>query len=364
MIKKQLIALVLTSTSMMSVAQAEEFLDNRWYVAPFGTYVMPDGDRGVKDGWGGGLGVGKILNEHFNVELKGFYQEYSGFENINPIYAHEGGDWRMAGGTADLQYHFLRKELQNYKVSPYAVIGAGAMNNWVPRDSAISFLTEAGIGATYELMDNLLLRTDVRYRYTNDFQANLHSKVDNYHDMVVNAGVVIPFGAKPKAAVREEPTATPAPALAPRTDCSTLDSDNDGVNDCSDKCSGSLSGSKVDEFGCPISVELKGVQFRVNSAILTENAKSVLDGVAKDLIASSQGKEIEVQGHTSSEGSNAHNMKLSQRRSQSVVNYLKKRGVTDRIYAKGYGESRPIADNRTEAGRSANRRVELIWMDK
>jgi OOP family OmpA-OmpF porin len=56
-------------------------------------------------------------------------------------------------------------------------------------------------------------------------------------------------------------------------------------------------------------------------------------------------------------------MKLSQRRAQSVANYLKRKGVTNRLTAKGYGETQPIADNSTEAGRSENRRVELIWIE-
>lgn len=355
--KKQLIALALTGMSVMSVAQAE-LLDNRWYAAPFGTYVMPDGERGVRDGWGGGLGVGKILNEHFNVELRGFYQEYSGFANINPGSARQGGDWRMAGGTADLQYHFMREALMPYKVSPYAVISAGAMNNWVPGASAVSFLTEAGIGATYELLDNLLLRADVRYRYSNDFQANLHSKVDNHHDMVVNAGLVIPFGEKPKPVLAK---AEPKPV---EKTCRDLDDDNDGVNNCDDQCPGTMSGAKVDVKGCPMVIELKGVNFEKNSAVLTGEAKSILDSVAKDLIASSQGKDIEVQGHTSSEASDAYNMKLSQRRSQSVVNYLKSHGVKDRLIAKGYGETQlKVSPDATEALRAVNRRVELHWME-
>ena len=53
---------------------------------------------------------------------------------------------------------------------------------------------------------------------------------------------------------------------------------------------------------------------------------------------------------------------MSERRSQSVADYLKERGVTNNLYAKGYGEDYPIADNSTEEGRQKNRRVELIWM--
>jgi len=90
---------------------------------------------------------------------------------------------------------------------------------------------------------------------------------------------------------------------------------------------------------------------------------AILDGVAENLIAYPQKNDIEVHGHTSSEGTTRHNQRLSERRSQSVVNYLAKKGVTNRLYARGFGEDRPIADNSTEEGRSQNRRVELIWTE-
>jgi outer membrane protein OmpA-like peptidoglycan-associated protein len=157
----------------------------------------------------------------------------------------------------------------------------------------------------------------------------------------------------------------PAPVAVPPADCSTLDADKDGVNDCKDKCPNSMAGSKVDEFGCPISIELKGVQFELDSAVLTADSKRILDKVAKDLLSYSDAKKgIEVQGHTSSEASFAHNLKLSQRRAQSVLDYLQQHGVKDSLIAKGYGENFPIADNKMEAGRVRNRRVELHWLGK
>jgi len=79
--KNSLIISALTGLSLLSVAQAETPQDNRWYVAPFGTFINTGGDRGAQDGWGGGLGIGKIIDQHFNLELKGFYQ---GFEKTQP----------------------------------------------------------------------------------------------------------------------------------------------------------------------------------------------------------------------------------------------------------------------------------------
>jgi OOP family OmpA-OmpF porin len=329
------------------LAHANEVQDNRWYVAPFGSFVHTGGDRGAEDGWGAGMGIGKMINEHFNVEVRGFYNE---FEGHAPGQFHR--DWQLAGGTADVQYYFKRDTF-----SPYAVLAVGGMNtDGLYNRSAAGLIVEPGVGFTYEINDNFLLRGDVRYRYNNNFGAEFGRNTDNFHDMTVNVGFVVPLGPKPQA-VKIEP-----PPVEPVADCSTLDSDADGVNDCLDKCPGTLAGSQVDTDGCPIRLELKGVHFKYDSAELTDKAMSILDGVAEGLINFPQDKDIEVQGHTSSEGSTPYNQRLSDQRAHSVVDYLKARGVKNKLYAKGYGENNPVADNSTEAGRVRNRRVELIWI--
>jgi len=345
---KHLLAIATLAGSVLApLAQADEYQDNRWYVAPFASFINTGGDRGAQDGWGGGLGIGKILNEYFNVELKGFYQ---GFDKKPGVL---GDEWQLAGATADVQYFFSRDTF-----SPYTVIGIGGMNTRVAGIEDASFIGEAGAGFTYELHDNFLLRSDVRYRYNNNFDTKFGRSTDEFHDMVVNVGFVIPLGPKPVTTAKFE---MPTP-VAKAPDCSTLDDDADGVNNCLDKCPATLTGSKVDYEGCPISLELKGVNFKYDSAELTETAMGILDTVAENLINYPEKDDIEVHGHTSSEGTNAYNMRLSQRRSQSVVDYLKMKGVANRLIARGYGENQPVADNSTEEGRSLNRRVELIWM--
>ncbi len=346
MINKHLLALsLIIGIGFAASAQAEEeFLDNRWYVAPFGSYVKPGGDRiSNEKGYGAGIGFGKIIDKHFNVELRGFY---NGFDDERPRFGKQG-QWDLAGGTADLQYYFWRDTF-----SPYTVIAAGGMNSNVNGNSGIGIIGEAGAGFTYELHDNFLLRSDVRYRYNNNLNAHLTPNgTDEYHDMVVNVGFVVPLGPKPKPAAPVEKVA----------DCSTLDSDSDGVNDCIDTCPGTMAGSKVNEQGCPISLELKGVNFQYNTAELTPNAQSILDGVAENLMTYPQKVDLEVRGHASSEGSSKYNLRLSQKRSESVVEYLRMKGVTNNMTAHGYGEEMPIADNSTEEGRQQNRRVELVW---
>ncbi|MDP1774139.1 MAG: OmpA family protein [Methylobacter sp.] len=347
MLKKKLLTLAaLASVGILPLAQAaDQIQDDRWYISPFASFVKSGGDRRASDGWGGGLGIGKILDKHFNVEVKGFYEGFGG----------DNGPWDLAGGTADLQYYFFRD-----KFSPYAVVAAGAMNTCASANCGVGVIGEAGAGFTYELHDNFLLRSDVRYRYNNNLNAQVQPGTDEFHDMTVNVGFVIPFGDKPKS---ESKPIAPIAASTPVASCSTLDTDSDGVNDCLDKCPGTIKGSKVNNAGCPIRLVLTGQHFKYDSAELTLNAKELLDGVAGNLISYPQKNDIEVQGHTSSEGSNAYNMKLSQRRAKSVVDYLKMKGVTNRLNAKGYGETQPIADNRTEAGKAENRRVELIWIE-
>ena len=322
-------------------AEGEEFLDNRFYLVPFGTFIVPDGDRNTSEGWGGGLAVGKIINRYLNVELKGVY------DNQQSDGVGGSGDVDEYGGGLDALVFPWRSQL-----SPYAVVSAMGLNvNSDRRGSDLHVAGEAGGGLQYELDEHgTSIRTDVRARYSADSET---APANQLWDMVVKLGIYVPLGPKPQPVVAE---------AAPVDDCSTRDSDGDGVNDCLDKCPGTITGAKVDDTGCAIRIELHGVNFEYDSAELTATAKSILDGVADQLVVYPEKKDIEVQGHASSEGSSKYNMALSERRSQSVVNYLKERGVTNNLYAKGYGEDYPIADNSTEEGRRKNRRVELIWM--
>lgn len=357
MSKRTLLALGLVGAVVGGAVHADEtFLDDRFYVAPFGSFLYTGGDTKGMEGWGAGAGVGKIINEYFNVELKGFWQNYG--NDIRGV----GGHTDIAGGTVDLQYYFMRDTF-----SPYAVFGVGGMNTSA-RDLAgggraqSSFIFEAGLGATVELSDNFLLRGDVRYRGNT---ANALSgfngattKTDVLNDLVVNLGFVIPFG--------EKPTLAAAPAPAPVEQCARgSDTDHDGVDDCDDRCPGTMKNSKVDDQGCPIVMELRGVNFKYDSDELTEGAMSILDGVVEQLVAFPEKRDIEVAGYASDEGKpnkKLYNLKLSQRRSESVARYLRAKGVSNKLTAKGYGVEYPIADNSTEAGRVKNRRVELRWM--
>lgn len=87
----------------------------------------------------------------------------------------------------------------------------------------------------------------------------------------------------------------------------------------------------------------------------------LLDEIAQVLNQNPQVQKVVIEGHTDNRGGEAPNLKLSQGRANAVRNYLVKKGVApDRLEAKGYGEARPIADNKTAKGRDENRRVEFV----
>jgi len=103
---------------------------------------------------------------------------------------------------------------------------------------------------------------------------------------------------------------------------------------------------------------IEGVNFATASAALTSGAEIKLAEAAKGIKESNA--KYEVAGYTDSRGSDQYNMGLSDRRANSVRNDLIKRGVpAAQLTARGYGESGPVASNDTEAGRAANRRVEI-----
>lgn len=106
--------------------------------------------------------------------------------------------------------------------------------------------------------------------------------------------------------------------------------------------------------------ELTGVTFKVGSAELVPTSLKTLDAAIAGLKLNPKVK-IEIQGHTSSEGSEEMNQKLSEDRANSVKAYMVKKGIdAGRLTANGYGPSQPKEDNSTEAGRKANRRIELV----
>lgn len=142
-----------------------------------------------------------------------------------------------------------------------------------------------------------------------------------------------------------------------------IDTDGDGVVDSQDKCptvfAQTADGCPAPVAAAPMKLVLEGVNFDNDQSTLNADATAILDQAAGNLKQWGDIK-VEVAGHTDNRGSDDYNMALSQRRADAVRAYLIGKGIAaERLMAKGYGESTPVADNETDAGRHKNRRVEL-----
>ncbi|HEX2686367.1 MAG TPA: Ig-like domain-containing protein, partial [Kofleriaceae bacterium] len=156
-----------------------------------------------------------------------------------------------------------------------------------------------------------------------------------------------------------------APGPVANKGCPDTDRDGDTVVDRLDNCPDEK--GLPENAGCP-SKQLvtigddrldivESVYFKNDRAVIEPRSFALLDNIAAVLAAHDQLK-IQVEGHTDSQGNDAYNKALSRRRAEAVVAYLVHKGIdAARLTSIGYGEERPIADNRTKAGRAQNRRV-------
>ncbi|MCC7385144.1 MAG: OmpA family protein [Deltaproteobacteria bacterium] len=184
--------------------------------------------------------------------------------------------------------------------------------------------------------------------------------------------------------------------------CPELDNDRDGVSDAADHCP--IEAGPVGNEGCPESDqdgdgiadrvdscptepgvrEHQGCQapirvaiteekleisdrfyFRTGSAELDPRSKTLLDEIAKVLDAHREIASVRIEGHTDDRGSASGNRRLSARRAEAVRQALAARGVdAARLEAQGFGPDRPLGSNATAAGRSKNRRVELVILER
>jgi OOP family OmpA-OmpF porin len=104
---------------------------------------------------------------------------------------------------------------------------------------------------------------------------------------------------------------------------------------------------------------IHGINFDVDSDVLRPDATPALERVLAALQGTGE-LAVTIEGHTDWDGTNEHNLDLSQRRAAAVVSWLVERGIpATRLRPVGVGESRPMADNDTSAGRALNRRVEV-----
>ena len=144
------------------------------------------------------------------------------------------------------------------------------------------------------------------------------------------------------------------------------DTDGDGVADKDDKCPTVV--GTIANKGCPevsdkakqvFEKALTGIQFETGKDVIKPSSYGVLNNVA-EIMQENPSYKLKIEGHTDDQGDDVKNKILSQKRAEAVLKYLESKKVeANRMTAEGFGEERPIADNKTAAGRAKNRRVEF-----
>lgn len=144
------------------------------------------------------------------------------------------------------------------------------------------------------------------------------------------------------------------------------DSDRDGIADIDDKCP-EVAGIPENK-GCPaVQAETKkvfdqaltGILFETGKDVIKSSSFPILDNIVK-IMNENPAYNLNINGHTDAMGDDTKNLDLSQRRADAVKKYLADKGISaDRMTSKGFGETMPVADNKTAAGRAKNRRVEF-----
>ena len=326
-----------------------------WYFTPQIGGISVDNDRPVQDkDWLYGVAIGKHISEAINLEL-----------NLNGSQIGGGvgrGDLSLYGASLDL----LTVMNRGGRVEPFLSFGAGALQaERSPGTNATNLMGQVGAGMfikAWESADgssSFALRPELKARWDDD------GSPDSNTDYLGLLGFQFSFGAPAAKPVETPPPAPEPPPAPPPPPPPPGDQDKDGVLDNVDKCPDTPAGVAVDAFGCTRkgSITLEGVTFEYNSARLKPESRSALDAVATDLKKYPR-LQIELQGHTDDKGSDAYNLKLSQQRADSVRTYLLDQGVpAGQLTAKGYGETQPMEDNKTEAGRARNRRVVMYVLD-
>lgn len=390
--KKNILGMSIMSVLLVgqnTVLKAAEDNDS-WYVSPMLSLIKVDSDRQADDDVGFMLGIGKQVNDKWNLEVNAVYDNLD-FDSLS-------GEYKQRGLMLDGLYFFDRRTV----MQTYGIIGAGVMSTDTGINDSTNPMLNIGVGIMQQVTDGgMKFRADIRYRMDMDDESV--ATEDEFNDFMFNVGLTIPFGGKQHSEVMESSNAKQANAVVEQNDSdadgvmddqdnctSTLkgvsvdsngceiakssksdsktdvvakesDSDNDGVVDSLDKCTSTEAGVAVDLKGCKLekSFVLKGVSFLISSDELTEESKTVLNDVATVLNKNKE-LEIEVAGYTDNRGNPEFNDKLSKLRAESVKTYLVSKGVAaEQMHAKGYGDDKPVDNNETSEGRSNNRRVEL-----
>ncbi len=285
-----------------------------------------------------GASIGYFLTDDVELALAyGTYHDVSSRNRINGKHKNIKGELT----SLDAIYHFGSPGVG---LRPYVSSGIAyqSIGQAKPGRDQSTFIN-VGTGLKYYITDMLYARAGVEGMYNID---------DGYSEWQGGVGVGLNFGGN---AGKKKP-AEPVAAVC-------TDADNDGVCDNVDRCPDTPANTAVDAEGCTavaevVRVELD-VKFDFDKAKVKEESYADIKNLA-DFMNQYPQTTTTVEGHTDSVGPDAYNQKLSERRAKAVRDVLVDQyGVPgSRVDSVGYGETRPVADNATEAGRAINRRVE------
>ena len=310
------------------------------------------------------LGLGYQFNDSWSTELT-----YLGMDTEAP----GDQDVEMRQVRLDALYHLER----NGRIQPFMAIGLGENEFEANGQSIEDTQLNLGTGIKVFFNDRISWRTDFRLINSLDyeeFDVALSTGVEFFFGRVGTSApkVSSPKTTKPKdsdkdgvADAVDQCPMTPRGVSVDSKGCA-LDSDGDGIPDHKDSCPNTSAGAKVDEKGCYIvlnetrEVNLE-VKFANNSDVVPQSYYSEIKRVA-DFMTEYALTSVVIEGHTDDRGAASYNEDLSSRRASAVAKVLVEefKIASDRVSAKGYGESNPIATNDTAEGRAENRRVVAV----
>ena len=326
--------------------------------------LSPTTTLGVDDDTGFSFGITAMLSQNWGAELFAAPAQNHTTTAITGRSVAQYGEVEPLIETLTAQYHFNPLG----RMRPYVGAGLGYAQFSGERPAGLSLGSSWGpaavagidLGVTQRFFVNLSARW-----------VNVESKVklngDRVGDvaldpMIYSLNLGYRFGATAApAVVAIAAIAAIAPAVVAKP-LAPLDSDGDGVIDPNDLCPDTPRGTRVGPQGCPCDLTLK-LNFAFDSSALTDSDKAQLDAAVAELKRLNWTSGV-IEGHTDSIGSDAYNQKLSERRAATVREYLIAQGIAEsRMAPTGFGESQPVADNKTAEGRAENRRVVLRRTD-
>lgn len=352
--KKSLLAVAVGAALFAQSAVAEDMYRGAWYAVPGVSYMNTDGDLQADNGYGAFIAIGKELSEHWDIQGRLGYNRAD--EDTNVVGA--GGKYKQTTLGLDALYMFSRE-----KFRPFLLAGLGAGRNNVDYSNAgvtdrskTSWMANVGLGAQYLFNDKFGIQADVRRQWSRSDAQSVIANVDDgtIANTLVSLGGIFRFGAPAPVAAMPEPAPQPVsnlPEIAPVEETPVPPMQEPVV-------------CKPTTETITVSAEKL---FGFDKAKLKDEGRRALDEAAAKIKANPEITAVIVTGHTDRIGSDAYNMKLSQRRATQVAEYLVAQGVASNlITTEGKGESEPVVEC---AGNKAtkslisclqpNRRVEI-----